>query len=486
LGNNERFLSAALHGLGADFELKVMPDSALFYFKAAAAINLKNGYSSWLGNNYARIADIYLLQKNQFNLFHEYISKAIELFETNADWGSYVQMKHLLAQQYIQQRKMAAVEAILLQTETFIDSSLTVEQKAWYYKIRHNYYKAIGNTAKAYNYLLQQKIYDDSLSKMLNENADREVEARFSIHKKEQENDKLRMNNALNSQIIVRQRILLISFIVLAIFLIVSIILVSRSHSKIKIAHHKLEEQNKRIEKQAEALAHSNASKDKFLSIIAHDLRNPFNAILGFSELLLNSDYEFTEAEKQQFLKSINTSAEHASKLLENLLLWARSRMGKTEFEPQPVDIKGIAFECGEIAKAMADGKHIIIHQDFDNELLAFCDPAMIRTLILNLLTNAIKFTPKHGTITIAGKLVDDHVEVCVEDTGVGISADILGKLFKLNHHVVMPGTESEYGTGMGLLLCDEFIKKNNGKITVFSEENKGSRFCIELPQVEM
>jgi signal transduction histidine kinase len=160
--------------------------------------------------------------------------------------------------------------------------------------------------------------------------------------------------------------------------------------------------------------------------------------------------------------------------------------MGKTEFEPQPVDIKGIAFECGEIAKAMADGKHIIIHQDFDNELLAFCDPAMIRTLILNLLTNAIKFTPKHGTITIAGKLVDDHVEVCVEDTGVGISPDILGKLFKLNHHVVMPGTENEYGTGMGLLLCDEFIKKNNGKITVFSEENKGSRFCIELPRVEM
>ena len=483
--NNQRFLSSALHGLGADFELKVMPDSALFYFKAAAAINLKNGYASWLGNNYARIADIYLLQKNQFNLFHEYISKAIDLFETNADWGSYVQMKHLLAQQYIQQKKMEAVEAILRQTETFIDSSLTVEQKAWYYKTRHNYYKAIGNTAKAYNYLFQQKIYDDSLSKMLNENADREVEARFSMHKKEQENDKLRMNNALNSQIIVRQRILLVSFIVLAIFLIVSIILVSRSHSKIKIANHKLEEQNKRIEKQAAELAHSNASKDKFLSIIAHDLRNPFNAILGFSELLLNSEYEFAETEKQQFLKSINTSADHASKLLENLLLWARSRMGKTEFEPQPVDLQGIAFECSEIAQAMADNKQLNLRQDFETAVIAYCDPAMIRTVILNLLTNAIKFTPKNGTITIAGKLVDDHVEVCVEDTGVGIAPDILKKLFKLNHHVVMPGTENEYGTGMGLLLCDEFIKKNNGKITVISEENKGSRFCIELPRAE-
>lgn len=484
--NNQRFLSSALHGLGADFELKTMPDSALFYFLRAAEINIKNGYLSWLANNYTRIADVYLSQKKQPKLFAEFVAKAIQLYKTQNDWSNYVQLKHLLAQVLLKEKRYDDVGILLKDTELFADSNLTIEQKAWFHKVRNQYYHALGQPQLAYHHLLQQKKYDDSLTSVLQQNADREVEARFRVDKKEQENEKLRLRNGLNAQIIFRQRILVALLIVIAILLVISIVWIGRSRAKTKTAHKRLEEQKYRIEKQAEELAHSNASKDKFLSIIAHDLRNPFNAILGFSELLLNSDYEFTETEKQQFLKSINTSADHASKLLDNLLLWARSRMGKTEFEPQPVDLQGIAFECSEIAQAMADNKQLNLRQDFETAVIAYCDPAMIRTVILNLLTNAIKFTPKNGTITIAGKLVDDHVEVCVEDTGVGIAPDILKKLFKLNHHVVMPGTENEYGTGMGLLLCDEFIKKNNGKITVLSEENKGSRFCIELPRAEI
>jgi len=231
-----------------------------------------------------------------------------------------------------------------------------------------------------------------------------------------------------------------------------------------------------------EALQELNATKDKFFSIIAHDLRNPFNSIIGFSSLLL-SNYDLYDKERViKFIQRIHNSGESIFKLLENLLQWSRIQTNRMEFTPETINLKQLVDATLSVVTNNAEAKQINLTNLILEDIMIVVDSNMISTVIRNLVSNAIKFTHENGQITISSKLLNDIVEVTISDTGVGMPDDDLKKLFRIDTQFTVPGTANEKGSGLGLILCKEFIEKNNGIIWAESSLGKGSDFKFTLP----
>jgi signal transduction histidine kinase len=225
-----------------------------------------------------------------------------------------------------------------------------------------------------------------------------------------------------------------------------------------------------------------NASKDKFFSIIAHDLRNPFNTIIGFSEILKEEIRSGDVARNERYVDLINNSAIQTLKLLENLLEWANSQTGKILFKPVPIELGELLSEEVDLFNDMAARKNIELKSTINDNLMIVADKNMIRTIMRNLISNAMKYTYKNGKVDVTARVENKNVEVSVSDTGIGMTKDTMAKIFRIDTNLSTPGTENEKGTGLGLFLCKEFIEKNGGKIWVESESGKGSIFKFLLP----
>ncbi len=239
------------------------------------------------------------------------------------------------------------------------------------------------------------------------------------------------------------------------------------------------------IKQRNEELRELNATKDKFFSIIAHDLKSPFNSILGFSEMLKNEARNLDIDSIEQYAGIISSSAHHTFKLLENLLDWARIQQGRIPFEPKPILFNDIVKSEFIRLKETANKKSILLIDGNQGNIFLKANENMLRTVIRNLISNAIKFTPKQGFVKVSAEFRDDYVHILVTDNGIGIKPETIGNLFKIETSFTTRGTENEKGTGLGLLLCKEFVEKHGGKIRVESEEGKGSTFSFSLPANE-
>ena len=232
------------------------------------------------------------------------------------------------------------------------------------------------------------------------------------------------------------------------------------------------------------SLKELNSTKDKFFSIIAHDLKSPFNGILGFSELLVeqirNNDYTGID----KYAEIIHKSSLRAINLLTNLMDWSKLQTGRMEFNPEYIEVNALITSVKELLNISADQKSIHIKLNLPNKLIIYTDKFMLETVLRNLISNAIKFTPKKGTVLISVEEKEYEFLFLVEDSGVGIEKKNLEKLFKIDENFSSPGTENETGTGLGLILCNDFIKKHNGKIWVESELEIGSKFYFSIPKV--
>ena len=235
------------------------------------------------------------------------------------------------------------------------------------------------------------------------------------------------------------------------------------------------------LREQTEELKELNATKDKFFTIIGHDLKNPFHAINGLSNYITENYIKMDDAQKIEIIGMIKESSAGAATLLENLLLWSRSQSNNILFAPEKLDMSEVVESTLLFLKIIAEKKQIKIINKIKTGSFIFADRNMINTVVRNLISNAIKFTPAEGTVTVLCKELENKMEINVTDTGQGIEEVILQKLFRINSHVSTPGTMGESGTGLGLILCKEFIEKNEGKIWVESELNKGSSFKFTL-----
>jgi PAS domain S-box-containing protein len=237
------------------------------------------------------------------------------------------------------------------------------------------------------------------------------------------------------------------------------------------------------IKRKNEELQKINGEKDKFFSIIAHDLKSPFTGFLGLTDLMVEKMSSMNLDEIHDLAKIMRTSANNLFRLLGNLLEWSSMQRGLTTFNPSPFLLMPKISEALILVLDGADKKKITIIYNVPTDLEVFADANMFGVIIRNLMTNAVKFTPSGGSITISAKSVSDKsVEISIKDTGIGMNAYIVDNLFRLDINTSRKGTEGEYSTGLGLVLSKDFIEKHKGKLWVESEEGNGSVFRFTLP----
>ncbi len=351
-------------------------------------------------------------------------------------------------------------------------------------------YEKIGNHSKA---LSSYKAYisgKENINSAESQQTIEELQTKYQLERKEKENQQLRHDDQLNTVQIRNQQLIIgfVLFILLGTF-VLSIIFHSRYQQnqklniQLSLKNKEIEEQQMNVEKLNADLKEANSTKDKFFSIVAHDLKNPFNSLLVLSKLLLDDYDTFTNEERKQFINQIKSSAENTYSLLQNLLSWASTQSGKAVIIKEKIDISRLSDEAITLLKPIAKNKKITLNSQIGEDVSAFADKNMISTVLLNLVSNAVKFTPHKGKIEVNAYDKNNHVEIEISDTGVGISSKNLDKLFKPDVKFHTVGTDKEKGTGLGLILCKEFIEKNDGEIWVESTEGKGSQFYFSLPK---
>ncbi len=257
----------------------------------------------------------------------------------------------------------------------------------------------------------------------------------------------------------------------------------ARKNKDLEQLNQALNESHEIIRQDAEQLSRINAEKDRFFSIISHDLRNPFNGCLMATEILATRFNELSQDEVSAFINALYESATNMSKLLENLLNWAQLQMGTLKTNIGLILLSPLIAEAVATQAAGINAKNISLHQHVLPELSAMADFRMVDMILRNLLTNAIKFTPAGGEIVVEAGQTEQETWISVRDTGIGMNPALQQKLFRINEKVSRPGTEGEQSTGIGLVLSHDMAVRMGGRLTVQSTENKGSIFFLYLPK---
>jgi signal transduction histidine kinase len=258
---------------------------------------------------------------------------------------------------------------------------------------------------------------------------------------------------------------------------------------KIEAINKELKQTNERLysakEKAAESenqLKELTATKDKLFSIIAHDLRSPFNSIIGYSDLLIETARDYSVAESKEFIGIINSSAKYTLNLLDNLLNWTKSQTGQIIFKPEKINLTAVILEIVKISLSAAKIKNISLHYVQSSEVDVYADKYMLQVVLRNLISNAINFTNRNGKIEIHTNKEHDSVEITVSDNGIGMNENTLKNLFVTDVHTKVGDANKGHGSGLGLKLCKEFVEKNGGKIRAISTEGIGSDFKFTIP----
>lgn len=228
-----------------------------------------------------------------------------------------------------------------------------------------------------------------------------------------------------------------------------------------------------------------NETKDKFFSIISHDLRSPFNTIIGYSDLLMEDYNDYSDKERLEFINTINSSAFATLKLLNNLLSWARAQSGNIKVNSEKLGLDFVVDEVLSVLNPVANSKSVKLISNIKNHHFVYSDHDMTNTVLYNLISNSIKFTGEGGQITIGASLEDEFLCVSVRDTGIGIPEGIIPKLFNVAGNVSRKGTNDEAGTGLGLVICKEFVEKMGGKLWLESKEGVGTTFYFTLKTID-
>ena len=274
----------------------------------------------------------------------------------------------------------------------------------------------------------------------------------------------------------------IIVFLVLIVLLVVQRTAKRKAYNLLSFKNRQINRMNDEIWNQRENLRQLNNTKDKLFSIIAHDLKNPFNAIIGFTEFMIEKNSEYDEEKRLKFLNIIKKSAANTSDLLENLLNWANFQRGELEFTPEKIELINEVTNVISLVEVQAINKNIKIENNVESGIYVEADLNMLNTILRNLISNAIKFTEANGEIQISVSINSNFAKITVKDNGVGIAQSNIDNLFSIEVKNPSVGTANELGSGLGLILCKDFVEKHGGKLWVESSVNEGSEFKFTLP----
>jgi signal transduction histidine kinase len=359
----------------------------------------------------------------------------------------------------------------------------------------HDYYMSIGNFREALNAFRIYSALTDSINQKLNQRQIMQMQMNFEISRRDSKikeadskirelnGNQLRHKQELHQQKIVRNFLIVIVLISIlsAVLLIYGYRMKRKAAGLIQEKFDLSEETNKKLRESEEELRYLNQTKDKFFSIIAHDLKNPLGGLVSLTELM-NQNYEqLDEQERREISILMNDSARQLNTLLENLLHWSRVQLGKMPYKPEYIKIKGVVEECFLLQKLNATNKKIKLQNTVEENVSVWADADMLSLILRNLISNAIKFTPENGSVTLSAVKKEQEYQIYVADTGIGLTDEEKDKLFRLDVRFSTAGTNDEPGTGLGLLLCKECVEKQGGTIWVESVPNRGSRFIFTL-----
>lgn len=455
-------------------------DSSLYYLQAAydAAVPLNNSYIINLlkGN----LAECYF-NKGNFakanQLYAESLTKSNEL----NDVEGVAVAKAGLGQIMVKQGKTQMGLTYLQEGFQLMEDSKMFEQALEISDIIANTYEGLNDYKNAFKYTKLSNSFKDTLDKEDALKSARTLEFEYILDKKESQILLLQKDKNLELSKLKSQRILTISAVIC--FLLVSLIalLVFRNLKQAKQNNQLILQQKEEIEIQAKELQEMNNFKDVTFSVLSHDLRSPINALTGTMAML--DEGIITPEEFTQHKNELNNKLQSVNLMLDNLLQWAKSQMkGEHTLDIERINIRRKTLRTFAVLKDAAIQKNIILATDIKDDLFVHADRNQLAMVLRNLVSNAIKFTPNGGTVSVDAEQADNTIQIKVTDTGVGMSAEQIARLFDGKPNESTDGTVGEKGTGIGLQLSYNFIANHGGDITVCSTPNNGSTFTISLP----
>ncbi len=461
--------------------LKQQYEQGLSLHKQALAIWRRLGSREREAQSLNDIGELYRLMKEDEKALKNFVA-ALAIRTRLDDMTGLAQSYNNAGVLYFNKRNYERAIANLVLGLEAAQSAQSAEQSARAHEFLSNCYKAVGDSDKSLHHLYA---YSQLIEFMRNEKTETELleaENRYVLDKKELEIRHLELEQKRREDEIRTQKKLqnflftIIGFGVIIVCLIFFLYLTKRRATiALQAAHARVAQQNVQLQ-------NLNATKDKFFSIISHDLKGPLNSFTSFSRMLIDHTDSLTREEIQMLAREINNNLKNLFTLLENLLEWSRSQTGNIEFRPEPFDLRELLVQNRDLLKAQAANKGITIRYDEGEPCITNAHKHSVNTVIRNLISNAIKFTPSSGAITLSIRRETGDFVVSIADTGVGMSPETLKKLFRIDTKYTTQGTANEKGTGLGLILCKDFIEKNGGSIGVESHEGKGSVFFFRLP----
>jgi signal transduction histidine kinase len=480
-----------LNNIGAVYVDTEILDTAILYFTQALEIAERNGDEVNMSIALANLGET-TLAMGLYSQSEDFQERAYEISSKLGDKAMMATIRSNLGNLYLK-RKEYSLALVSFQESLYLAgeiNSLPIMQEN--YKNLTEYYNLRGEHKQALRLYKMYSAIKDSIVSQEGMMHIKELELQFNARSLQQEIELLRMDNEIQNLEGTRLKYGIISLVVVILALILLFVMYfqrnrfKRETTKLfEGKNRELEKANKKLQESETRLKELNSTKDKFFSIIGHDLRNPLNALLGFSELISGNSREYSAKEIQKYGKIINEAAKNIHLLIENLLEWSRSQSGNIEFNPRVGELAPLVEEIVKIFEIQAEKKDISINLKIPEGTSIYADRNLLATILRNLINNAVKYTPKKGTVTISVSETKEGVSISVMDSGVGMSEDQLETLFSLVHGPSTPGTAKEKGTGLGLILCKEFVDKHGGRIWAEAELQNGSTFNLTLPHQE-
>lgn len=481
-------IAASYTNLGNVYSDSGANEEGLDYYKQSIILQEEFDDQSGIATNYNNLGDcyIYLTDFSQANL---YFQKALKI-------ANLLNEQELIAIVYLNLADLNDKQKQHSKTIFYANKSLKISKKIGKIdfvlenlKFLADAYENLGNSAKALSVYKQYDVFKDSL---YDYDKDKKVQLFNALNKLEETYYTIKDLSNKNeiSQLKYKNEKKITYFLIIAIvvfaFLVVLLIhqqtAKKKAYNLLEFRNFQINKMNDEIQEQRDYLNQLNKTKDKFFSIIAHDLKNPFNSIKGFTELLIDNSGEYEDEKRLKFLKIIKDSTVKASMLLNNLLIWANSQSGNLTYLPKKIELVRQVMDVVSLLEIQAIKKEIDVYNNVDHNLSVKADENMINTILRNLISNAIKFTKPQGEIRILSKLNFDMVEISIVDNGIGISEEDIENIFNIEVKNTNIGTANEQGSGLGLILCKDFIEKHGGEIWVKSIKNNGAEFVFTLP----
>lgn len=471
-------LGRVLNNLGVSYFKKKIYDKAAGYQNESLRIKELAGDKSGMAYSYNDLGNIFLAGK-KYEEALIYYNKSLEIRKQLKDKFGIASVLFNIAEV---QREKGDVAISQASFKSALDYALSIGNKrleANIYRELSEINRARGNNDLAFTYLRKYSAILDSVWNKETRDRILELSVIYDVDSKDHE---LRIKNL---EIEKEQNKTIYGYIVLFLSLVAIVVLYIR-YSSVKQVKKQLEKVNKDIEEKSKALESAVKSRDRFFSIISHDLKSPFFGLKGLAEILAEDSEELTEEEKNLFLVKLNRTVKDIYMLLENLLDWSRLQSKRMEYNPEVFDLFDELSHSLFLLSQNAERKSIKLINTVPEGTNVLADRRMIHSVIQNLVTNAIKFTYEKGKVEITAQSLENVVIVNVIDHGIGMPSEFKDKLFQIDSQTTSRGTNDEKGTGLGLIICKELIEMNGGQISFVSQENKGTTFTFTLPRAKV